>query len=105
MGARTMPARDGVAPAGPLDQPCRGDIVVTHDRSASPHFTLHQVPGDPQVSWASQQGAIDVARAFARRHGVDLWLSDGGDSTRLVRHRSTTSLRVAGTPMKDWRTS
>jgi len=70
------------------ERPSDGDIVVSRDPRRQQYFTIHQVPGAPQISWASRDAAIDVARGFALRHAVDPWISDGQFTTRLLSHRS-----------------
>lgn len=79
----TAPLPPPVSPASVQD----GDIVVTRVAGAPPRFAILRVPGTAQVSWASKQEALTLARGFAANCGVDLWFDDGFAWTHVVRHR------------------
>ena len=69
--------------------PLIGDLVVTVERPdrtgrGEHRWFLATVPGSPQASWASRDKALDVATAYARRHAVDVWISDGRFTTRVM---------------------
>lgn len=66
--------------------PRLGDLVVTADSTRPGHFTLTQVPGQPQVSLASASAALDVAERLGRTHAVDVWFITGA-ATRRQRFR------------------
>lgn len=76
--------------------PRHGDIVVGPDPSSRARYTVYQVPGTPQMSWPTRDAALASAKEFASRQGVDLWVSDGATTTRLLRHPAPVPTIVPG---------
>jgi len=70
-----------------LKQPADGDVVITPDDHVPRRYAISQVPGRPQVSWTSREEALALAKNFARRHAVDVWMAEGLSTTQVVRHR------------------
>lgn len=79
-------------PAIRVAQPVSGDLVVALQVGNERRYTIAQLPGAPQVSWRSRDAVLDVARGFARRHLVDVWISDGRFTIRLESHRPVPSV-------------
>jgi uncharacterized protein YcbX len=94
---RHLVAADGLhsprlASSGPAD----GDVLVAPDDREPGRFTIAQVPGAAQVSAASQKAAVALARRFARRVAVDVWLTtDAGANTSRIHHYRRTRARAS----------
>lgn len=71
-----------------VEEPSRGDVVVSPDPETPGRFTISQMPGTPSMLWDSRAKALDVAQGFARAHGVDVWFQHRGTSERLHEYRS-----------------
>ncbi len=74
------------------EQPRHGDIIVAADATSPRYYAIRQVPGTPQVSWASREQALEVAIAYAQRHAVDLWFVDEMGARRAEPVRSTARI-------------
>jgi hypothetical protein len=59
---------------GPQD----GDVVVAREAQFPACFTLRQTPEVVQLVTATREYALQVARAFAQEHGLDVWYSEEG---------------------------
>ena len=70
-----------------IEQPCGGDLLVATAAGADHRYTITQVPGTPQASWNSCDGAVAIAREFARRHAVNVWITDGQSIVMLSCYR------------------
>jgi hypothetical protein len=87
-----VPAAPTARPPTPAcdqrDGPQDGDLVVTRETRSVVRYAVRQVPGDPQVTLASRDEAIQLARGFAVRCGATLWYCADGDARRLETYRS-----------------
>jgi hypothetical protein len=79
--ADTTPV-SAAAAGRPRDQ----DIVVSRPAPSSEHY-IGQHPGEAQFTAASREEARRLARAFARRHDVDVWYREGETYHALDRFR------------------
>ena len=86
----------GLSADGGDGAPRHGDIVVGPDSSARARFTVYQVPGTPQMTWPTREAALASAKEFASRQGVDLWVSDGVTTSRLLRHQAPVPTMAPG---------
>src|SRR5687768_8009161 len=65
----------------PDNTPEPGDVVIHGDEShatpsyATPSYAIHAVPGPDQFDCATPEEAERIARACAKRSGVNLWFS------------------------------
>jgi hypothetical protein len=82
-----MHARRDVPPpvATMRRHPAAGDLIMRHEGSR--RYTLHQVPGEAQISFATREEAEDSARRFATGEGVDVWFERGDRFAPLHRFR------------------
>jgi hypothetical protein len=62
---------DSADPASTAPQ--HGDLVLAPDSRPGGRHTVRQVPGTIQLSAATRDEALRLARSFAQRHGVDIW--------------------------------
>jgi hypothetical protein len=89
MSARVVtddrPAPD---PAARADAPQAGDLVVTREARSAIRYSVRQMPGEPQVSMASKEEALRLARGFARARRVALWYGTDGDLRKLETFRA-----------------
>ncbi len=69
------------------ESPQAGDLVVARGSEEQGCFTIREVPNTPSMTWESRGRALDVARAFAVSHGVDVWFSEGPVAERLLAYR------------------
>lgn len=92
---RHRPAEGGDEPAAPRE----GDLVVAEDTARPGHFTIRQVPGQPQVSLSSAMVALTVAETLARSHAIDVWLVTD-TATRTQRFRLRDPLRDGARPAR-----
>jgi len=78
-----------LAPSAPQD----GDIVVRQDsRDGTSVFILHTAPGADQLILHTREAAIGQALAFAKRHRVRVWLTNGELEFTLVDNFRVASL-------------
>jgi hypothetical protein len=84
----------------PLDRtsPVDGDVVVTREVQSRAHYTVRQLPGIVQFSAAVRDEAVRLARAFGRKHAIDVWYSDAGTYRLLEACRPRTSPQRATRP-------
>ena len=82
-------------------RPQAGDVIVARDTSTGVRYTTRQVPGSPQFGAASEEDAVRFARDFARKHGVDVWYSEGGTLTLVAAFRRGSRSGAASTPLTD----
>jgi len=73
----------------PDNIPETGDVVIhSRESDATPSSAIYAVPGPDQLGCAIRAEAEGVARSYAKRAGVNLWLSEGARGfTLLVRFR------------------
>jgi hypothetical protein len=76
------------SPVAASDRPRDGDVMITQPHSPST-YALSQYPGPAQITTTSRETALDVARGFARRLRVDVWIVEKSRTTRVSCHRST----------------
>lgn len=85
-------------------RPRHGDVVITHDHRSPACFAVRQIPGVAQLSASTREDALRVARAFARKHGLDLWFSEEGTYRLLEAYRIRTlsgESRVSDAPSRE----
>lgn len=83
-----------------MSTPRDGDLVVAEDATRPGHFTIRQVPGQPQISLASAAAALTVAETLARSHAIDVWLVTD-TATRTQRFRLRDPLHDDAGPPRD----
>jgi hypothetical protein len=75
---RLRQPHDSADPASTAPQ--HGDLVLAPDSRPGGRHTVRQVPGIIQLSAATRDKALRLARSFAQRHGVDIWLDSDATS-------------------------
>ena len=68
-------------------EPRDGDVVIVREANSRATYSLQQLSAGPQISCASRNGALQLARSFARSQAVDIWYFDGQTHTLLEVHR------------------
>ena len=89
MATRSLPD-DGPAstPGSRTDAPEAGDLVVTCEARSAVRYSVRQLPGEAQVSMASKDEAVRLARGFAKARRVALWYSADGAIRKLETFRA-----------------
>jgi hypothetical protein len=75
----------------PDNIPETGDVVIHSSESdATPSYVIYAVPGPDQFGCATRGEAERMARSYAKRAGLNLWLSEGPSAfTLLARFRGS----------------
>lgn len=69
------------------NQTMPGDVVVRRNPTAStPAFVLKAEPGPDQCGCRTLAAAAQLAEAFARHAGVDVWMEDAAGSLSVIAH-------------------
>jgi len=87
----------------PDNIPETGDVVIHSSESdATPSYVIYAVPGPDQVGCATRGEAERMARSYAKRAGLNLWLSEGPSGfTLLARYRGAARGQRRRTPFID----
>jgi hypothetical protein len=68
----------------PGESPQTRDLVVSPHPVRAQFWSLRQVPGEPQLLYASRDDAVLAGRRFARAQHVNLWYCDDRQCTLLL---------------------
>jgi hypothetical protein len=90
---RSAPDGQVPPPVAEPQAPRPGDLVVTREARSAVRYSVREVPGEPQITLASRDETLRLARGFARDRGVDLWYSEGGETRRLDTRRAAGARR------------
>lgn len=64
--------------------PPAGDIVIRREAgNPGNHYSVREYPGLAQVTYASLEIALEIARRFARTTGTHVWLETDGQFSLL----------------------
>jgi len=87
----------------PDNVPETGDVVIHSSESdATPSYVIYAVPGPDQFGCATRGEAERMARSYAKRAGLNLWLSEGPSGfTLLARYRGAARAQRRRTPSID----
>ena len=87
----------------PDNIPETGDVVIHSSESdATPSYVMYAVPGPDQFGCATRGEAERMARSYAKRAGINLWLSEGPSGfTLLARFRDAARRQPRRTPSID----
>jgi hypothetical protein len=81
-------AADPTSPSAPQD----GDLVLAPDSRTAGRHVIRQAPGIVQLSAATPDEALRLARSCAQRNGVDIWQhSEGAGYQSLETYRRQRS--------------
>jgi len=79
----------------PAGQPMDGDLVVAHLDGSADVFGVRQEPSrEVQVKARRRHRAVAAVRAFAERHGPDIWAEDRKGSFQLIEGYRAARMRA-----------
>jgi hypothetical protein len=67
--------------------------MVARESASSGRYTIRQMPAVIQISAASRDEAVQIARRFAQSHAVDIWYQENASLRLLEAYRVERGVR------------
>jgi hypothetical protein len=85
---RTVLVSEPSRTSGDAVRPRHGDVIVSRESASGGTYTIRQAPGDIQLHVSVRDHAIQLARRFAIKAGVNLWYRGDGTDRLLEAYRN-----------------